>query len=124
VLITFESNWKKAKSLLEHIADKHGLTQTAAAKKSVREASKKFMIYYKNLTPIVYTSVRNSGVLLTIRSLSNPRRRRTLEAEFWEAILTEFAKHSDIDFAYPTQRFFDMKEERHSGPLPDPDSSL
>ncbi len=122
VLITFESNWKKAKDVLIAIANKHGSTQTAAAKRSVREASKKFMIYYHNLTPIVYTSVKSSGVLLTIRSLSNPRRRRNLEAEFWEAILTEFAKHPDIDFAYPTQRFYNKKEEGWQSNTPDADS--
>ena len=118
VLVTFESDWKKAKQLLIDIAKKHGSTQTAAAKRSVREASRKFMIYYKNLTPIVYTNVKDSGVMLTIRSLSNPRRRRNLEEEFWEAILTEFAKHPDIDFAYPTQRFFNNLKEGYPGELP------
>ena len=115
VLVTFESDWQKAKQLLIDIAKKHGSTQTAAAKRSVREASKKFMIYYKNLTPIVYTDVKDSGVMLTIRSLSNPRRRRNLEEIFWEAILTEFAKHPDIDFAYPTQRFFNNLKEGFPG---------
>ncbi len=115
VLVTFESDWQKAKQLLIEIAKKHGSTQTAAAKRSVREASKKFMIYYKNLTPIVYTDVKDSGVMLTIRSLSNPRRRRNLEEIFWEAILTEFAKHPDIDFAYPTQRFFNNLKEGFPG---------
>ncbi len=123
VLITFESNWKKAKQILVDIANQHGSSQTSAAKRSVREASKKFMIYYRNLTPIVYTSVKNSGVLLTIRSLSNPKRRRNLEEDFWEAILTDFAKHSDIDLAYPTQRFFDNQAEGKSSQVPDSSDS-
>lgn len=119
VLVTFESNWEKAKEILADIANKHGSSQTSVAKRSVKEASKKFMIYYRNLTPIVYTSVKDSGIMLTIRSLSNPRRRRNLEEKFWEAILTEFAKHSDIDLAYPTQRLFNNRIEGKPGHNPD-----
>ncbi len=121
VLVTFESNWGKAKEILEEIANKHGSAQTSDAKRSVKEASKKFMIYYRNLTPIVYTTVKDSGIMLTIRSLSNPKRRRNLEQAFWEAILTEFAKHKDIDFAYPTRRLFNNQQEGKPGYSPDPD---
>ncbi len=62
------------------------------------------MIYYSKLTPIVYTSVDNSGVQLSIRYLCEPRKRRTTIQEIWETILIEFAKHDDIELAYPTQR--------------------
>ena len=64
------------------------------------------MIYYKNLTPIVYTSVKESGVQLTIRYLCNPRRRRGSENEIWEKILIQFDAQEDIEFAYPTTRFY------------------
>jgi hypothetical protein len=64
------------------------------------------MIFYKTLTPIVFTSVRDCGVLLTIRYLIDPRNRRTSVQGIWEDILQEFAKRKDIDFAYPTQRFY------------------
>lgn len=64
VLITFESNWKKAKKILQKIADKDAEQLSKAAEKRVKEASKKFMILYSRLTPIVYTSVQDSGVLL------------------------------------------------------------
>jgi small-conductance mechanosensitive channel len=111
VLLTFESNWPKAKGLLKDIADHHGVALSTAAQRRVKEASKKFMIYYRNLTPIVYTSVRNSGVLLTIRCLSDPRKRRSIEESFWESILHAFSEHADIDFAYPTQRFFNLPLE-------------
>jgi len=64
------------------------------------------MIFYSALTPTVYTSVQDCGVLLTIRYLIDPRRRRTSEMAIWEDILSVFARRSDIDFAYPTQRFY------------------
>ena len=106
VLITFESNWKKAKLCLLEIADKHALHLSQEAEKRVRKAAKKFMIFYSKLTPTVYTSVRDCGVLLTIRFLCTPRQRRGTEQALWEDILEKFSQCPDIDFAYPTQRFY------------------
>jgi small-conductance mechanosensitive channel len=111
VLITFESNWKKAKKILQKIADKDAEQLSKAAEKRVKEASKKFMILYSRLTPIVYTSVQDSGVLLTIRYLCEPQRRRDSEQVIWEDILKEFTRNGDIDFAYPTQRFYNHQFE-------------
>ena len=115
VLITFESNWKKAKKILQKIADKDAEPLSKAAEKRVKEASKKFMILYSRLTPIVYTGVKGSGVLLTIRYLCEPQRRRDSEQAIWEDILEEFTKNNDIDFAYPTQRFYDYRLEGKMG---------
>jgi len=118
VLITFESNWKKAKQILLEIANKHALHLSAEAEKRVKKAAKKFMIFYSKLTPIVYTSVRNSGVLLTIRFLCSPRQRRGAEQAIWEDVLEMFSKCSDIDFAYPTQRFYSNVSEGKPGTRP------
>ncbi|MBU4562197.1 mechanosensitive ion channel family protein, partial [bacterium] len=79
VLITFESNWEKAKRILLKIANTHAEHLSKAAEKRVKEASKKFMILYSKLTPIVYTCVKDSGVLLTIRYLCEPQHRRDSE---------------------------------------------
>lgn len=106
VLVTFESNWKKAKSILVKIAGKQGTELSTAAEKRIKEASKKYMIFYKKLTPIVYTTVKDSGILLTIRYFVDPRSRRGSEQAIWEEILKEFAKRKDIDFAYPTTRVY------------------
>jgi len=106
VLITFESNWQKAKTILQQIGNKHAEHITPHAERRIREASRKFMIFYKNLTPTVYTSVKDSGVLLTIRYLCEPRHRRAKEHAIWEDILIAFNSTEGIDFAYPTQRIY------------------
>jgi hypothetical protein len=59
----------------------------------------------------VYTRVETYGVLLTIRYLCEPRRRRSSEVAIWEDILQAFSEHADIEFAYPTQRFYDRRAE-------------
>ncbi len=111
VLVTFESNWKKAKKILQSIADEQGEILSKAAEKRIKAAAKRYMIFYTKLTPIVWTSVKDSGILLTIRYLCDPRKRRTTEQGIWEKILDAFSKEDDIDFAYPTVRIYDNKQE-------------
>ncbi len=79
------------------------------------------MIIYSTLTPKVWTSVAKSGVLLTIRYLCDPRKRRGTAETIWEDILTEFEKCDDIDFAYPTmRRYMNLEEGKRGagGPVP------
>jgi small-conductance mechanosensitive channel len=111
VLLTFESDWRTAKSILKDILSEHAETLTPDAERRLHTASRKYMIFYSTLTPIVYTAVRDSGVLLTMRFLCDPRRRRGTEETMWEAILDRFAEQTDIDFAYPTIRHFDHDAE-------------
>ena len=111
VLLTFESNWSKAKNILQEILNEVNQGKEKTAMEKIRNSAKKFMIYYRNLTPIVYTKVLDSGVNLTLRYLCEPRKRRGAENDIWERVLTEFAKHKDIDFAYPTTRFYDNRTE-------------
>jgi small-conductance mechanosensitive channel len=117
VLVTFESDWQKAKLILNEIVVRHAEHLTAEAERRVREASMKFMIFYSKLTPIVYTSVEDCGVLLTLRYLTEPQGRRGRLERIWEDILREFAEHDDIDFAYPTQRFYVNRHEGKPGTI-------
>ena len=119
LLITFESNWKKAKRILTDIVNKHGVKITESAEKQIKAAAKKFLIYYSKLTPIVYTAIKDSGVLLTMRFLCDPRRRRTTEEAILEEVLEEFGKCKDIDFAYPTTRFYNNLSEGKEETKPD-----
>lgn len=114
VLITFESNWRKAKEILNKIANDSAIVFSSNAEKEIKEAAKKYLIHFSKLTPIVYTDVKDSGVLLTIRILCKARQRRTLKQNIWESILDEFANHKDIDLAYPTTRFYNNLTEGKS----------
>lgn len=118
VIVTFESDWKKAKEILLDIVTKNSLQLSKEAERQIKDTAKKFLIFYNKLTPIVYTSVKNNGILLTIRYLSHVRRRRGTAEAIWEEILTEFAKYNNISFAYPTQRFFNNLTEGKEGTKP------
>jgi small-conductance mechanosensitive channel len=106
VLVTFESDWKKAKAILERILEERVGGAVAAAEKAVKTASKKFLIHFSKLTPKVYTSVEDSGVLLTLRFICDARQRRGTAEEIWEHVLEAFREEADIDFAYPTTRMY------------------
>lgn len=112
VLVTFESNWKKAKGILRQVAKEHAEALTAGAQAQIRRAAQKYLIVAGTLTPTVYTTVKDSGVMLTIRYIVDPRQRRGTEQEMWEEILDSFATEPDIDLAYNTTRIF------NPGPLP------
>ncbi|QIA08780.1 mechanosensitive ion channel family protein [Draconibacterium halophilum] len=116
VVVTFESNWEKAKSFLEKIIQDYSKDVHLKAKKEIHEASKNYLIYYKHLTPIVYIKVIDFGVCLTIRYLCNPRQRRGSENIIWQEILKAFNKEADIQFAYPTTRFYKASEEMETPP--------
>lgn len=118
MLITFESDWKKAKKILTDIVNKHAMHISQEAEKQIKAAAKKYLIFYTKLTPIVYTTIKDSGVLLTMRFLCEPRRRRSTEEIILEEVLEEFHKCDDIDFAYPTTRFYNNIGEGKEGTKP------
>lgn len=104
ITITFESDWKLAKEILSVILEKQTAHMSEKARKNLIEVSKKYMILYSKLTPIVYTTVKDSGVCLYCRYLVDPKQRRTTENLIWEDILNAFSEEESIQYAYPTQR--------------------
>ncbi len=106
VLVTFESDWRRAKAILREIAESQTQSASQEAEAKLKRTSKRFLIHYTRFTPAVYTSVRDSGVMLTIRYLCHPRQRRGTSQAMWERVLDAFAQEDGIDFAYPTQRVY------------------
>lgn len=104
VTITFDSDWQKAKSILLNIANTNSLALSSEVEAEIRKAARQFLIFYQNLTPIIYTSVADSGIVLTIRYLTEIRKRRGSSEDIWEAILNSFAAEKSISLAYPTYR--------------------
>jgi len=110
VLITFESDWKKAKGILEAIVDDDSFVAAEEVERQVRRAASRYLIYSGKVTPIVYTTVRDSGVLLTVRYMTKPKTRRGTEQRLWEQILEQFSENDDIELAYPTVRYYDQSQ--------------
>ncbi len=120
VLITFESNWEKARTILHEIAVQHASRLTEQAERDVLAASRQFLIFYSTLKPTVYLTVKDSGVMLTVRHLCGVRERRNMTQVIWEDVLRAFALHDDIDMAYPTTRYYDNVREGKPGARAEP----
>lgn len=108
VTVTFESNWRRAKALLEEILNAHA---QSIEKDEFDRASEVMHIQYARVTPVVWTDTASEGVRLTMRYLCPPRTRRVSTSTIWEAILDAFQPLEDVDFAYPTTRRFDQSYE-------------
>ena len=106
-----EPDWKKAKEILHNLSTEHTSQVSKAAAKKFQEVSKLFMMHRPNFKPKVYTKIEDSGILLTVRYLCNPRKRRASSQAIWEGTLESFAKEDNIEFAYPTIRYYKEGEK-------------
>lgn len=115
VLITFESNWKRAKDILNQIAVNHAGHLAKPVENKLKEYARDFLVVPVDLTPRVFTAVEESGVLLTVRHVCPSRHRRESTQGIWEDVLDRFAECDDVDFAYPTKRAYDNVREGKCG---------
>jgi small-conductance mechanosensitive channel len=107
VLITFESDWKMAERLIrEQLEPYHMGEEEMHAAEEFQAASREYFIRFKELDPIVYVDVKDSGVLLTARLLVHPRQRRGVHDSIWRGILEAFNAEPSVELAYPTIRTF------------------
>lgn len=113
VVLTFQSNWRKAKNLLQEIATRNGEKISENAEKSIIEASKKFMIFDAKVEPTVYTSTNGNGIVFSIRYMSYYKNKRGLKQKIWEEILSTVEKHDDIEFAYSTHMVYEREVQKN-----------
>ncbi|MBN2134762.1 MAG: mechanosensitive ion channel [Acidobacteria bacterium] len=111
IVVTFESDWQKAKEILTEILRSKELKVDEPAREEIRKLTDKHVIQYKNLTPIVWTKIIDFGVELNMRYLTDTRKMRSSENFIAQKVLLEFARHPEIDFAYPTYRIHQIGEE-------------
>jgi len=115
VLVTFESDWEKARGLLQEIGQRHGEQIAADAGAAMRAVASRYAMPRSGTTPSVFVSVQDSGVLLTLRMPCAPRERRRVTDALWQDVLRAFAACPDVDFAYPTTRFYANDREGKPG---------
>ncbi len=107
VLVTFESDWELAERLILESLEEHAVHHDPArAMAEILRTAEAYQIRYTHLTPAVYLTVKDSGVLLTGRLLCEARRRRSVDAAVWKSILRRFAAEPSVELAYPTVRTF------------------
>jgi len=110
--ITFESDHVKAKKILLKILNKIALPLIEGAEQEFEEARKRFLIIHGTISPQVYIKIKDQGVELLVRYLVPARKRRDSENNIWEEVLRIFNKEKNIQFAYPTTRFYTEKQKQ------------
>lgn len=108
--VTFESDWRRARDIIQQVSERKSLDLGDAVCNRIQRMSKQYLIHFDKLTPIVWTRIVDFGVELTLRYLTDARKRRSTQHEISQAILDRFAKEPDIELAYPTYRIFKRGE--------------
>lgn len=106
ILVTFESDWKKAETIIREIIGHATPDVTGKALAELRKTAQAYRIKYGHMTPTVYVSVEDSGIQLTARLLVPVRRRRDVNQKVWRGVLDAFAAEPTIELAYPTVRTY------------------
>ena len=107
MLVTFESDWRKAESVLRSALDAVAIPEPEARRRIQENSSARdYRIAYSQLMPTVYLSGRDSGALLTGRILVEAKRRRAVEDAVWRDVLDAIADDPTVNLAYPTMRAY------------------
>jgi small-conductance mechanosensitive channel len=109
VVVTFESDWRRAKMLLLEMVTEASVETSQRAAESSRKQPSEMLI--SPGTAAVYTSVLDHGICLSMRFLTDPRQRRGFDQTLWEGTLDIMSTEPDIQLAYPTQRLVGLERE-------------
>lgn len=107
MLVTFESDWKRAEQLMQEALDEHAPSMASEeARRSIRDAGTEYQIRYTHLTPTTYIAVRDSGVVVTGRVIIPVRSRRHIDTMIWRSVLERLDAEPSVELAYPTVRTY------------------
>jgi len=103
--ITYESNWRKAETIVLSAADVIDPDTIASeARDKMQDMRRDFQVRVGELTPIVYVKSADSGVVLTLRYLCDIRKVRGASDQITREVMSRFSETPDVAFAYPTMR--------------------
>ena len=114
IIVTFESDWHVAEKLMLEKAEVETDKIESQVKRQIEDMQARYAIHYEQLGPIVYVSIAENGVELTLRYLCPVRERRPISHRISRNVLEAFLAHPQIDFAYATTRIFRNTEEGKS----------
>lgn len=92
VRVPVDSDIDNAKSILYDIVRNNEVVKRIPRKmkSELNSAIGEYRIYYNKLDPIVYTSIEDSCVVLTIRYLAHPKKVRNIRSDIYTKVLDDF----------------------------------
>jgi small-conductance mechanosensitive channel len=111
VMITFDSNHKKAAHIAKEICRKYSKGYTDITRKQINKLRDRYSLKNSNVEPRVFTFIEAHGMKVSAWYLTNAYATLTLRSTISGDIIDAFNAEADITIAYPTQTFY-------TGPIP------
>lgn len=106
IVITFDSNHKKAAHLVKEICRKYSKGYTDITRKQLNRLRDRYSLKNSNVEPRVFTLIAPYGMKVSAWYLTNAYATLTLRSTISADIIDAFNAEDDITIAYPTQTFY------------------
>jgi len=106
IMITFDSNHKKAVHIVKEICRKYSKGYTDITRKQLNKLRDRYSLKNSNVEPRVFTFIESNGIKVSAWYLTNAYATLTLRSTISGDIIDAFNAESDITIAYPTQTFY------------------
>ena len=118
IVVTFDSNHKKASYLAKEITRKFSKGYTDITRKQLNKLRNQYSLKNTNVEPRIFTISEPNGVCISSWYLTNAYATLTLRSTITLEIVAAFNKADDIQIAYPTQtvNFASNKDVTHALP--------
>lgn len=106
IIITFDSNHKKAAHIVKEICRKYSKGYTDITRKQINKLRDRYSLKNSNVEPRIFTFIEPYGIKISGWYLTNAYATLTLRSTISADIIDAFNAESDITIAYPTQTFY------------------
>ncbi len=103
IMITFDSNHKKATHIIREIVKKYSKGYTDISRKQLNALRNQYSLKNINVEPRIYTFVEKSGIRVSCWYMTNSYATLTLRSNIFSNIIDEINAEDDIKIAYDTQ---------------------
>ncbi len=103
IMITFDSNHKKAMHIAKEIARKYAKGYTDITRKQLNKLRNRYSLKNTNVEPRIFSFVEPYGIQISTWYLTNAYATLTLRSSISMEIIDAFNLEDDITIAYPTQ---------------------
>jgi small-conductance mechanosensitive channel len=115
IMITFDSNHKKATHIAKEITRKYAKGYTDITRKQLNKLRHRYSLKNTNVEPRIFSFIEENGICISSWYLTNAYATLTLRSTISAEILDSFRQQDDITIAYPTQSLY-LKRSRREMP--------
>lgn len=121
IVITFDSNHKKAVHIVKEICRKYSKGYTDITRKQINKLRDRYSLKNSNVEPRIFTFIESNGLRVSGWYLTNAYATLTLRSTISCEIVDAFNAEPDITIAYPTQTLY-MEKTGARRTLPEPEA--